>query len=344
MSGMTRRVTITDVAAEAGVSVATVSKVINGRDGIAAATAAHVQSVVDRLGYESSLVARGMRSHRTHAVGVLVAEFEPFSTEILKGAGSALADTGYALLAYTGGASARTVRPGWERRYLSRLSGTLIDGAVLVTPTVVDPDAGVPVVAVDPHAGPGGMPSVDSDNLAGAMLAVRHLLDLDHRRIGFLGGRRDLESSALREAGYVQALLDAGVTPDPALMHVAEYRRGAAYDATAAMLALPDPPTAVFAANDVSAMGILDAAARLGVRVPDQLSVVGFDDIPESASTTPPLTTVRQEIQQLGAVAVRLLLDLLDGAADAGAPVGAATHERLPTSLVVRGSTTRPPR
>lgn len=339
---MRQRVTITDVAREAGVSVATVSKVINGRDGIAAATATHVQDVVARLGYESSLVARGMRSRRTDAVGVLVAEFEPFSTEILKGVGSALADTGYALLAYTGGASARTVRPGWERRYLSRLSGTLIDGAVLVTPTVVEPDAGVPVVAVDPHAGPGGMPSVDSDNLAGAMLAVQHLLHLGHRRIGFLGGRRDLESSALREAGYVQALLDAGVTPDPALMHVAEYRREAAFDATAAMLALPEPPTAVFAANDVSAMGILDAAARLGVRVPDALSVVGFDDIPESASTTPPLTTVRQEIQQLGAVAVRLLLGLLDGPADARG-VGAATHERLPTSLVVRGSTARPP-
>lgn len=339
---MRQRVTITDVAREAGVSVATVSKVINGRDGIAAATATHVQDVVTRLGYESSLVARGMRSRRTDAVGVLVAEFEPFSTEILKGVGSALADTGYALLAYTGGASARTVRPGWERRYLSRLSGTLIDGAVLVTPTVVEPDAGVPVVAVDPHAGPGGMPSVDSDNLAGAMLAVQHLLDLGHRRIGFLGGRRDLESSALREAGYVQALLDAGVTPDPALMHVAEYRREAAFDATAAMLALPEPPTAVFAANDVSAMGILDAAARLGVRVPDALSVVGFDDIPESASTTPPLTTVRQEIQQLGSVAVRLLLGLLDGTSDARG-AGAATHERLPTSLVVRGSTARPP-
>lgn len=338
---MRQRVTITDVAREAGVSVATVSKVINGRDGIAAATATHVQDVVTRLGYESSLVARGMRSRRTDAVGVLVAEFEPFSTEILKGVGSALADTGYALLAYTGGASARTVRPGWERRYLSRLSGTLIDGAVLVTPTVVEPDAGVPVVAVDPHAGPGGMPSVDSDNLAGAMLAVQHLLDLGHRRIGFLGGRRDLESSALREAGYVQALLDAGVTPDPALMHVAEYRREAAFDATAAMLALPEPPTAVFAANDVSAMGILDAAARLGVRVPDALSVVGFDDIPESASTTPPLTTVRQEIQQLGSVAVRLLLGLLDGTSDARG-VGAATHERLPTSLVVRGSTAPP--
>lgn len=175
------------------------------------------------------------------------------------------------------------------------------------------------------------------------MLGVRHLLGLGHRRIGFLGGRRDLESSALREAGYVQALIDAGVTPDPALLHVAEYRRDAAYEATAAMLALPDPPTAVFAANDVSAMGILDAAGRLGVRVPDDLSVVGFDDIPESASTTPPLTTVRQEIQQLGAVAVRLLLDLLDGSG-VGAAGDAPGHVRLPTSLVVRGSTAAPRR
>src|SRR6478736_971503 len=112
MPGMRRRVTITDVAQEAGVSVATVSKVINGRDGIAVGTAAHVRQVVERLGYESSLVARGMRSQRTHAVGVLVAEFEPFSTEILKGAGAALAGTDYALLAYTGGGAGRA---GWER-------------------------------------------------------------------------------------------------------------------------------------------------------------------------------------------------------------------------------------
>lgn len=334
---MSRRVTIADVAAEAGVSVATVSKVINGRDGIAATTASHVQGVVERLGYESSLVARGMRTQRTHAIGVLVAEFEPFSAEILKGAGAAVAGTGYAVLAYS---DADAGPRGWERRYLSRLGGTLIDGAVLVTPTLDSPPAAVPVVAVDPHAGPGVLPTVDSDNLAGAMLGVQHLLDLGHRRIGFLGGRPDLESSVLREAGYVQALLDAGITPDPALMRGAGYRRDAAEAATASLLDLAEPPTAVFAANDVSAMGILGAAARLGVRVPDELSVVGFDDIPESATTTPPLTTVRQEIQQLGATAVRLLLRQLDGTPGPST----APHERLPTRLVVRASTAPPPR
>jgi LacI family transcriptional regulator len=332
---MRNRVTITDVAREAGVSVATVSKVINGRDGIARSTAARVQQVVTDLGYESSLVARSLRSHRTHVLGILVAEFEPFSTEILKGAGAALAPTPYALLAYTGGGGP-AAQPGWEQRYLSRLSGTLIDGAVLVTPTVVEVDAGVPVVAVDPHAGPGGLPTVDSDNQHGAVLAVRHLLALGHRRIGFLGGRPDLESSRLREAGYRQALAEAGVDIDPRLMHVAEYRRDAAAAPTAAMLALDDPPTAVFAANDLSAMGILDAAHRLGHRVPEDLSVVGFDDIPESASTTPPLTTVRQEIQQLGAGAVELLLRLVDGT-----PVE-QEHVRLLTTLVPRGSTAAP--
>ncbi|WP_454050348.1 LacI family DNA-binding transcriptional regulator [Cellulomonas sp. Marseille-Q8402] len=333
---MRNRVTITDVAREAGVSVATVSKVINGRDGIARTTAEHVQQVVADLGYESSLVARSLRSHRTHVLGILVAEFEPFSTEILKGAGAALAGTPYALLAYTGGGG-RAGTPGWEQRYLSRLSGTLIDGAVLVTPTVVAVDAGVPVVAVDPHAGPGGLPTVDSDNQHGAVLAVRHLLALGHRRIGLLGGRPDLESSRLREAGYRQALAEAGVEVDPRLVQVAEYQRAAAAGPVAAMLALDDPPTAVFAANDLSAMGILDTAAALGLRVPEDLSVVGFDDIPESASTTPALTTVRQEIQEMGARAVDLLVRLVEGEPADG------HHLRLPTTLVARRSTAPPP-
>ncbi|RMI09602.1 LacI family DNA-binding transcriptional regulator [Cellulomonas triticagri] len=333
---MARRVTITDVAREAGVSVATVSKVINGRDGIARTTAAHVQEVVGRLGYEQSIVARSMRSHRTHVIGVLVAEFEPFSTQILTGAGAALEGTGYALLAYTGGGPAAV---GWERRYLARLSGTLVDGAVLVTPTIEGVDDEVPVVAVDPHAGPGAMPTVDSENHEGAVLATRHLLDLGHTRIGFLGGRPDLESSRAREAGYRAALAAAGLHPDPAHVRSGEYRRADAVEPARAMLSTPHPPTAVFAANDQSALGILDAAAALGVRVPHDLSVVGFDDIPEAAAATPPLTTVRQELQEMGARAVRLLLGVLADPEATAEP----EHVRLPTTLVVRASTAPPP-
>src|SRR6478609_2199164 len=271
---MARRVTITDVAREAGVSVATVSKVINQRDGIAAGTATHVRAVVDQLGYESSIVARGLRSHRTGVVGVLVAEFEPFSSEILKGAGAALRDTEHALLAYTGGG---TGRAGWEHRYLARLSGTLIDGAVLVTPTVLHAGASVPVVAVDPHAGPGGLPTVDSDNLHGAVLAVRHLLGLGHRRIGFLGGRADLESARLREAGFRRAMSDAGVSVDEALVRVGGYRIETAEGPARQLLSGADRPTAIFAANDLTAIATMTAARGLGLTVPDDLSVIGFD-------------------------------------------------------------------
>ena len=332
---MARRLTITDVALAAGVSVATVSKVINGRDGIATATSARVLGVVQELGYESSLVARSLRSHHTHVIGILVAEFEPFSAEILKGAGSGLGDTDYELLAYTG--ARQSGHAGWERRYLSRLSGTLIDGAIIVTPTVVDADAGVPVVAIDPHAGSAELPSVESDNLAGGLLATRHLIELGHRRIAFLAGRPDLESSRQREGGFRQALSEAGIEVDPSLVRMSDYRRDAAHQPAIELLSRPDRPTAVFAGNDLSAIGTMEAAQEMGLDVPGDVSVIGFDDIPEAARTTPALSTVRQPIQQMGSAAVELLIALLDGR------IPENTHVRLPTSLVLRG-TTAPPR
>lgn len=328
------RVTINDVARTAGVSVATVSKVINGRYGVSASTLVKVQEVIEQLGYESSLVARSLRSSRTNVIGILVAEFEPFSTELLKGTSQAIAGTGYELLAYSGGGST-TPKVGWEKRYLSRLSGTLIDGAILVTPTVVEADSGVPVVAVDPHAGPAGLPTIDSDNFAGAVTATEHLLGLGHRRIGFLAGRPDLESSRLREEGYRAALASAGIDVDPELVRVAGYRRETAHSPARELLTLDDPPTAIFAANDQSALGTLDVARELGLSVPDDLSLIGFDNIPESAMTTPPLTTINQPIQRMGSEAITLLIRLMNGDADPD------THLTLPTELVERGSCRR---
>ena len=268
-------------------------------------------------------------------IGILVAEFEPFSAEILKGAGSALRDTDYELLAYTG--ARQSGRAGWEQRYLSRLSGTLIDGAIIVTPTVVDADAGVPVVAIDPHAGSAELPTVESDNLAGGLLATRHLIELGHRRIGFMAGRPDLDSSRLREAGYQQALAEAGIEVDPSLVRIGDYRRDSAREPAVELLSRPDRPTAVFAGNDLSAIGTMDVARELGLDVPGDISVIGFDDIPEAARTTPPLSTVRQPIQQMGSAAVELLIALMNGSAPE------TKHVRLPTSLVLRG-TTAPPR
>ena len=331
---MTRRATIHDVAAAAGVSVATVSKAVNGRYGVSPATVGKVLDAVKSLGYESSLVASSMRSRRTGVIGVLVADIEPFSAEILKGVGGALSDTGYDLLAYTG---ARRDGEGWERRSLSRLSGTLIDAAIIVTPTVVNVAGEVPIVAIDPHTGRGDVPTVESDSYTGAQQAVHYLAQLGHRRIGFIAGRPDLRSAVARASGYRAALSAAGIPFDPALVGVGRYEQDVAREAAEAMLALADPPTAVFAANDLSALSIVEVARERGLRVPEELSVVGFDDVPEAARAQPGLTTVRQPMKRLGAEAVRMVLALLAG------EELPETHIELPTRLVARG-TTAPPR
>lgn len=329
---MNARPTITDVANTAGVSVATVSKAINGRDGVSATTLAHVLEVVAELGYESSLVATSMRRGRTNVIGVLVAEFEPFALQLLRGVSTALQDTPYDVLAYAGSVSAGD-HLGWERRSLSRLGGTLIDGAILVTPTTTPAQASVPIVAVDPHTGPEGPASVAVVNVDGARAATEHLIALGHRRIGHLRGRTDLASAHQREQGYREALGAAGIAFDPALVEDGGYRAAGATLGAHALLDNPDSPTAVFAANDLSALEMISVAEERGLHVPADLSVIGFDDIPEAASHTPQLTTIRQPLAEMGAAAVRMLLDMLGGAGP--------EHVRMPAELIVRASTAR---
>ena len=327
---MSPRTTIHDVARAAGVSVATVSKAINGRDGVSAATLSHVRQVVEELGYESSLVATSMRRRRTNVIGVLVAEFEPFALQLLQGVSTALQDTRYDVLAYAGSISAGD-HLGWERRSLSRLGGTLIDGAIIVTPTTTPPSTAVPIVAIDPHAGPDGPATVSVVNADGARTAVEHLISLGHRRIAHLRGRTDLVSAQQREQGYRAALEGAGIPFDPALVVDGGYRAADSTDAAHALLGLAEPPTAVFAANDLSAVEMMRVARERGLNIPADLSVVGFDDIPEASSHSPRLTTVRQPLTEMGAAAVRVLLTMLDG--------GAHEHVRMPAELVIREST-----
>ncbi|ANZ41219.1 LacI family transcriptional regulator [Lentzea guizhouensis] len=327
------RVTIRDVAAQAGVSVATVSKVLNQRYGVSADTFARVTAVIKELGYEASLVAQSLRNHRTNVIGILVADIEPFSTELLKGAADAIRGTGFELVVYSAGG--RTGDPqGWERRYLSRLSGTLVDGAVLVTPAVdLEGLPGTPVVAVDPHTGRAALPTVDSDNLTGGRLATEHLLALGHRRIALLTGRADLKSAQQRETGYRRALAGAGVDVDEDLIRRGDYDHDVAAASARELLTGPDRPTAVFAANDITAIATIETAVALGMRVPEDLSVVGFDNIPESALCTPALTTVQQPIREMGHRAVTLLVRLINGETPDN------THITLGTELIARHST-----
>lgn len=325
--------TIIDVARLAGVSVSTVSKVINDRYGVAPETYDKVMDIVSDLGYESSLVASSLRRNSTNVIGILVPEFEPFSTELLKGISSAVEGTGYELLAYSGNLEHNQV--GWERRSLSRLAGTLIDGAVIVAPTASVTDATIPVVAVDPHTGKTGPSTVEADNVGGARAATQHLIELGHRRIAHVRGRTDLVSAQLREQGYREALAAAGIPFDPELVRVGGYRAAETTDAARELLSRSDRPTAVFAANDLSAIRVLEIAHDLGLRVPEDLSVVGFDNVPEAANAVPALTTVAQPLHQMGAEAVRLLLGLLAGGTT-------EEHLLLPASLVVRASTSPP--
>ncbi len=329
------RVTITDVAREAGVSVATVSKVVNGRYGVASTTAQRVLEVVANLGYETSLVASSLRRSRTDVIGILLAGFDPFATELLKGISAEAVGKGFELLAFSGAISDDNA-VGWERRSLSRLGGTLIDGAIILTPTVSLSAASVPVISVDPHTGSDGHHVVDSDNVEGARTATKHLIELGHRRIAHIRGRTDLESAHEREQGYRLSLEEAGIAFDPDLVRDGGYRSAWSTSAARELLSLPDRPTAIFAANDLSAFGVMEVAHELGLRVPHDLSIVGFDDIPEAASASPRLTTVHQPLQEMGARAFTMLLALLDGR-------GTENHVRLASRLVVRKSTAPPP-
>ncbi|WP_300267018.1 LacI family DNA-binding transcriptional regulator [Microbacterium sp.] len=330
---MNRRTTINDVARTAGVSVATVSKAINGRYGVSAATLAHVMEVVADLGYESSLVATSMRRQSTNVIGVLVAEFEPFSLQLLRGVSAALENTDYDVLAYAGTVSAGEHR-GWEQRSLSRLGGTLIDGAILVTPTTTRAASSVPIVSVDPHVGANDSATISVANIEGARAATEHLIERGHRRIAHLRGRTDLESAQEREQGYRDALHAAGIRLDPALVADGGYRAADSTAAAHAVLDLADTPTAVFAANDLSAIEMMRVATKRGLRIPDDLSVVGFDDILDAGSHTPQLTTVRQPLPEMGTAAVQMLLEVLRG--NDPEPV------RMPTTLIVRESTAAP--
>jgi len=325
------RVTIGEVAAQAGVSVATVSKVINDRYGVAEGTSARVRAVIDELGYHASLVGQSLRSRRTNVLGVLVTDIEPFSAELLKGVARAVHDTGYELIVFSGCGLSRD-QAGWERRYLSRISGTLTDGAILVTPGSIDEVFGSPVVAVDHNAYSSTLPTVDSDNLNGAVSATEYLIRLGHRRIAHLAGRPDLESARLRERGYRQALATAGIAVDESLIRVGGYEAETATAPARELLELEPRPTAVFAANDATALETMSVARSLGLAIPDDVSIVGFDNVPETALGDPPLTTVEQPIQQMGIDAVRLLIDLIEN------PTQTPAQVVLPTRLVIRQS------
>jgi LacI family transcriptional regulator len=332
--GRTRAaITIRDVAEAAGVSVSTVSRVLNDKDDVAPETYEKVQGVIQQMGYTSSLAARSMRSRHTNVIGLIVPDVaDPFTIQVMRGVNRAIASFDYDLIAYTSGSIRRHSTAERERYFVSLLNGSITDGIVIVTPYATSFSTAAPVVAVDPNNESPDCPSVISTNHAGALAAMEYLIGLGHRRIGFVGGRPDLQSAKRRLRGYLDALAQAGIPPEQALIEEGDFTTDMGRLCAQRLLSLPEPPTAIFAANDQSAIGTMEAVREAGLRIPGDLSVVGFDNIPESAYINPSLTTVDQFIDRLGSVATEMLIDLIQG------KLLDSDQYKVETQLIVRDS------
>jgi len=332
-----RNTTIVDVAQAAGVSISTVSRVLNDKDDVAEETYERVQQVIREMGYTANLAARIMRSRRTNVIGMIVPDVEqPFSIAVMQGVNHAIAESDSDLIVYTSGSAKRKSIVERERHYVALLSNSITDGVIVVAPTATDFVTHSPVVAVDFNHDNPQYPGVLSTNWDGALEATQHLIELGHKRIGFISGRPDLQSAVRRTLGYENAHEMAGLPVHPELIEIGDYSMETGYECACRLLDLPDPPTAIFAANDQSAFSVFQAANERGLKIPEDLSLVGFDNTLESAMTTPPLTTVDQSLKRMGYIAAKMLFDLISGT-PLDHPI-----QKVPTSLVIRESTAPP--
>ena len=330
------RVTIREVAEEAGVSIATVSRVLNGRDDVAPETRELVGQVIRDRGYIANRSARGLSAGRTGLVGLLVPLIYPvYFSAILSGASEALHENDQrVVLSPTGHEHAREVT------LIDRLMHGLTDGALIVLPGESSEelerllDGGYRFVVVDPRLRlDDRIPSVSAAHASGAVQAMQHLLALGHRRIAAITGPRGWVATEDRRRGYHAALAGAGILPDRGLEIESDFEIPGGREAAGQLLDLAEPPTAIFAFNDNLAIGAIQAARARGLRVPDELSVVGFDDVELATIVTPALTTVRQPLAEMGRTAVSLLTRLLENQRIE------TLHIELGTRLVVRDST-----
>ncbi|TDC15627.1 LacI family transcriptional regulator [Streptomyces sp. 8K308] len=323
--------TIAQLAKRAGVSVATVSKVVNGRADVAPATRALVEDLIRRHGYRRQKVAgpAALLELVLHEVR------GPYPTEIYRGVQRVAAEHQLAVVVSELGGS-HTPERGWVEGVLARRPTGVV--SVFSGPTGEQAERlrtrGIPFVLVDPTGEPGhGVPSVGASNWSGGLSATRHLLELGHRRVAVIAGPEHLLAARARLDGYRAALDLAGIPLDPTLVRVGEFHILDGLKHTRDLLRLPEPPTAVFASTDGQALGVYRAAAEAGLRVPEDLSVVGFDDLFPSQWLTPPLTTVRQPLADMAATAATMAITLARGR-----PLDRRRAE-LATELVVRDST-----
>ncbi len=333
------RPTIYDVARLAGVSTATVSRALNDSGQIAPGTRSTIDAAVAQLGYRPNTIARSLVTKATQTIALLLPDIgNPFYAALVSGIQQQALKSGHTMLLCMTEGNAEQ-----EEQYLSLLRAKQVDGA-LVDGLVLPPERiarfvedGFPIVCLDRDVASPSVPLVQVDNRAGAQLAIDHLLSLGHRRIAHVTGA-PTRIAEERLAGYGASLAAVGLAVDGRLVARGGFTEEGGYTATKRLLAAGTEPTAVFAANDLSALGTIRAIAEQGGRVPGDVSVVGFDDLRLASFTSPPLTTVRQPALEIGEHAAQILLDLIRGR-----PPAQLRFLHAPT-LIVRGSTAPPPR
>lgn len=342
------RATIIDVAEKAGVSYATVSRVVNNKSNVAPETRDKVLSVMQEMGYQANLHARRLVGGRSNVIGVLVHGLaSQYLSEIFGGIQDVLSATDLDLMLYT---THRRTRDAV--RSVDMLSGGLAEGLLIVLPHHPERYVstlrarGYPYVLIDHKGASREDISVVAANWQGGYEATQYLIQLGHRRIGMITGNMEMDSAHDRLDGYKAALRNAGIPIDPALIYQGDYHESAGIEGGAALLNLSQPPSAIFASNDIMALGLLEVARMRGLSVPGHLSVVGFDDIPMASMSWPRLTTVRQPLAEIGRVATRMLLRRLDWAEKSEATQAMQNSSFqsvvLPVELIVRQSTAPP--
>ncbi|MGW6199348.1 LacI family DNA-binding transcriptional regulator [Kribbella sp. NPDC055110] len=333
---MAERPTIAKIAEQAGVSVPTVSKVLNGRADVAAATRARIESLIQEHGYRR-------RSSSTAAGPMIDLVFNQlggeWAMELIRGVEEVVRAEGVELVLSECGGALRP-RQEWIESVLNRRPlGVIMVFSDLDADQRAQLEARrIPFVVVDPVGDVGDdVPSIGSANWNGGRLATTHLRTLGHTRIGMIGGPIETLCSRQRVDGYTDALRSTGVDVDPALVRWADFAVAGAHREALALLRLADRPTAIFAGSDMQALGVYQAARELGLDVPRDLSVVGYDDLPVAQWVTPTLTTVHQPLQQMAQLATRVVLDLSRGRTPA------ALRLDLAVDIRIRQSTTQPP-
>jgi LacI family repressor for deo operon, udp, cdd, tsx, nupC, and nupG len=329
--------TIEDVARLAGVSIATVSRALHHPAKVAEATRKKVLAAIDSTGFTANAMAQSLRLKSTRMILVIVPDIgNTFFASILRGLEAVAQQRGYGLLI---GNSEND--PAIEETYVSYLRSGKVDGLVLLSGRLPWPAGSIPanpppMISVCEEIEMPGLPFIGIDNMAAARLATEHLIAAGHRRIAYVAGPARNILTRQRQEGYAAALAAAGIPLDPALLLPGDFSIESGVQAAADIAGMKEPPTAFFCANDEMAIGVIMELTRRGLKVPEDVAVMGFDDIQFSSCTNPPLTTVRQPRREIGEEAMGVLLDLIE----TGTPP--SLHRVLPVELIVRGSTGTP--